>query len=73
VIKSRLQLITAVIASLSSILFATDKHKYFFPLRVPPGYQNRINTNNPEDPFHKQVLPSVEVERVKPDKIIIPF
>ena len=44
-----------------------------FPLRVPPGYQNRINTNNPEDPFLKQVLPSVEEDRDMPDKTIIPF
>ena len=33
-----------------------------FPLRVPPGFTNRINQNDPDDPLLRQVLPSVEEE-----------
>jgi len=33
-----------------------------FPLRVPPGFANRINQNDPDDPLLRQVLPSVEEE-----------
>ncbi len=33
-----------------------------FPQRVPPGFANRINQNDPDDPLLRQVLPSVEEE-----------
>jgi L-lysine 2,3-aminomutase len=33
-----------------------------FPLRVPAGFANRINQNDPDDPLFKQVWPSIEEE-----------
>ncbi len=33
-----------------------------FPLRVPSGFVDRINQDNPDDPLLRQILPSVEEE-----------
>jgi len=33
-----------------------------FPLRVPAGFINRMNLNNPDDPLFKQIWPSAEEE-----------
>lgn len=34
-----------------------------FPLRVPPGFVNKINRKDPDDPLLRQILPSVEEEK----------